>query len=112
MLFIPKDLHVPEEDPSCQLRAGAGPHGWWAPQHSYRPPAPNAIFHLSSLTVCFRSLIAHHPPGNITKLLHLANGVLELDVRGDFSCLNRNKLQRSAPRAANLSLGGLLIFRT
>jgi len=41
MLFIPKDLHVPGEDPSCQLRARAGPHAWWTPRHSYRPPAPS-----------------------------------------------------------------------
>lgn len=112
MLFIPKDLRVSEEDPSCQLQAGAGPHGLWAPQHSYRPLAPTAILHLPSLSVCVRSLIARHPPGRTAERLHLASRVLELGTRGDFSCLNRNKLQRGVRRAVNLGLGDLFIFRT
>lgn len=73
---------------------------------------PNTIFHLPSPTVCFRSLIAHLPLGNIAELLHLANRVLELDVRGDFSCLNRNKLQKGIHRAVDLGFWGLLIFST
>lgn len=73
---------------------------------------PNTIFHLPSPTVCFGSLITHHSPCNIAELLHLANGVFELDVRGDFSCLNRNKLQKSIHRAVDVGFWGLLIFRT
>lgn len=111
MLCIPKDFCVPKEDPSCQLLAECDPVGGG---HPGTATSPGAKLHLPPPLPSCLLQIPHlsSPSGNITELLHLAKAVLELDVRGDLSCFNRNKLQKSIHRAVDLGFWGLLIFST